>query len=208
MAVLIATLSNKPGYLPDAVASVMAQTRPAVHVWAMDGVQDWGGRYAPSVFYNQIARMADPDDYIAWLSDDDILLPNYVEALAGYLDSHPWINAVYGYSTHVMYDREAGVKSFYRTLPVRLDGATYTRTNEPCGVIDGGQMMVRVKALENFAYPWAPEDNGPNRRIADGVLMNRVAEFCGGIHCVPEMVLENRSTPLSAHTQSRGGARV
>jgi hypothetical protein len=203
MAVVIITLSNKPTLLPDAKKSVRAQTRKARHVYTTDNPQWHINRenYPPAMFYNRMASQQNPEDYIMWLSDDDLLEPSAVELLAGYLDDHPEIMAVYGLAEHWIYDPDNGVNRLYRPLP-RDGGATvYDRNNDPCGAIDGGQYMVRKSALDEMGYPYAPERADGSERVNDGLVMRRLASHFGIYPLQPQaLVLKCRTTPLSAHS--------
>ena len=208
MAVKILTLSNKPNLLKEARASVKAQTRKATHVVMVDKGRDWGGRYPPAVYYNEAAQACGMGDYISWLSDDDLLMPNYVETLAGYLDDHPDAGACYGFSEHWIYDAE-GMGRKYRILPP--DGICHTFAVggiDPLGVIDGGQFMVRRSVLDAVGYPYVPENSEPSiARLSDGLLMRRIAACCGIVPVGPIFILQNRTNPWSSHCipSSNGG---
>lgn len=196
----ILTLSNKPKYLPDAINSVLSQTRrDIVHVIGFDSERsDWGDRYPPAVFFNEEARKADKGDYIAWLSDDDILLPNYVELLAGFLDDYPYISAVYGRARIVLYDYEKEKTELY-SIP--QDGLPiYNGANLPCRKIGSGNTMVRREVFDRLKWPWATESADSARaRVSDGELLNEIAKITP-IHPLGAFVVViNRITPQSAH---------
>lgn len=216
--IYILTLTNKPRYLPDAIASVDAQTRDqdVEHIVVLDkGKGDhWQGRYPPAVFYNETCEGLPEDSYISWLSDDDLLLPCYVEALAGYLDEHPDVQCVYG-GSEVVFEDEKGVRGHWSWLP---DDPAYLFSEgwpvfdsqlEPGCVIDGGQYMVRREALGMIEYPYMNEDPQPwAARLTDAHVMNRLANAVG-IHPVPVQVMINRITPESAHCRpGEGGQRT
>lgn len=200
MAIKIITLSNKLDYLPQAVASVKTQTRKCTHI-ILEDTGEWDGRYGPAVFYNEEAKKAKPGDYVAWLSDDDLLLPDYVEALAGALDEHPEWSAVYGRSLHIDYSLEHGWTTIRRPLPESPEMPIYTADRLPLGKIDGGQFMVRRSALDEIEYPYAPEEVNEWTRVSDGLLMNKLAVACG-FYPVPRIIMLNRTTPISGHTRS------
>jgi GT2 family glycosyltransferase len=199
----IITLANKPSYLPDAIASVLAQTRKdIVHVVGLDdGSRDWGGRYPPGVFYSEEARRADMSDYVCWLSDDDILLPNYCEVLANYLDAHPRVHCVYGISRVEMH--APGRKPVLKmVLPKRKVGLVrFDANNLPGFKLDSGQFMIRRSALERVPYPYAPPTE-PRRD--DGYLLNNIARHVA-FWPVNEVVMVNRVTPQSSHRRNVGG---
>ena len=198
--VVIITLSNKPKWLPEAIRSVKEQTVKCLHLWAVDDGHYLAlGKYPPAAYFNEQVRMhTEPDDYIAWLSDDDYLLPNFAADLGGYLDKNPWCGACYGLSNHMLID-EDGRKTFYRTLP-DIAPEQYDTLNTPGGKIDGGQYLVRRSVLEQLRYPYTQEDLDRSNRVNDAMLMNRIAHLTA-IRLVPVWVLENRSVPESSHTR-------
>lgn len=207
--IVILTLANKPQYLPDALASVEAQTRRDFeHVVELDdGSRDWEGRYPPAVFFNERARaVADPDDYLCWLSDDDLLLPNYVEDLAGKLDEALGLNCVYGGSRVEMLGAD-GTATHWSHLPI-LGWPTYNKWIQPASQIDGGQFMVRRSVLGLIKYPYMNESPDPAQaRLTDGYVMNKIANVVG-IYPVKKDVMINRLTPLSAHCRPGEGERL
>ena len=214
MTVYVMMLANKRKYLRDAIRSVRAQTRTDfIHVVALDNGQDWGG-YPPAVWFNREAKEISPENYIAWLSDDDVLLPNYVADLAGYLDAHPEVDCCYGGSEVVLEDGQ-GTRSPWTWLPDYPDRLNAKRwpvfdtKNLPGCVIDGGQIMLRRSALSAIAQPWMPIATEPTTaRLTDASLLNKLANAVG-IYPVPVQVMINRITPLSAHCRpGPGGQRV
>jgi len=201
----ILTLANKPALLQEAIASVKAQTRTDFsHTVVMDTDIDWGRRYPPAVFYNGRARECGPDDYVCWLSDDDVLLPNFLADLAGYLDDHPEIGACYGGAEQYIY-RPPDPPTFYRCLPGGNVWPIYTRQREPAGHLDGGQWMVRRSVLDKITYPYAPEHE--MARCSDGVLANKIAAAVG-IYPLPGVVVHLRTTPLSANVCTEDGKSI
>ena len=195
MSTLILTLANKPALLLDALASVARQTRrDYAHIVHLDG-GGWPERsYPPAVFFNRAARRAQADDYIAWLSDDDVWEPHYLATLAGYLDEHPDVGACYGGSRVVAYE-PGGAERLLRELPALH---TFDARNQPLCQIDGGQMLVRRSVLDRIGEPWVSESLG-DCNIADGSFMNRVACVTPIVPVVGSWVMRNRQTPFSAH---------
>jgi GT2 family glycosyltransferase len=197
MVTRIITLSNKPSYLPDAVASVAAQTRrDLVHVVRMDTYRTWGGKYPPAVYWNEMSREAAIGDYVCWLSDDDLLLPNYVADLAGHLDAHPEIECVYGGSTHVIHE-PPNPDRVIRNLPPQWPFPLLNMDHTPGYQIDGGQFMIRRSALERIPYPWCPEA-AEGAGVCDASYMNKIVWYLA-MFPVQTFVMINRATPLSSH---------
>ena len=54
--ITIITLSNKRDLIVDAVRSIVDQSRPVRHVWAMDGIMTWSESYPPAVWANWDAQ--------------------------------------------------------------------------------------------------------------------------------------------------------
>ena len=202
--IVIITLANKPDLLRDAIDSVKAQFRKCEHVWKIDdGSYRERGLYPPAAYYNEIASQCDPDDYISWLSDDDILYPCYAEFLGEYLDRFKCCGSVYGFSNHVIVQPDGTRKSF-RILPTDCTVRTFRKDCLPGGIIDGGQVMVRKTTLDAVGYPYTPEGIQADNRINDAILINKIASVAP-MHGIGEYVMENRTTPKSAHTVPRGG---
>jgi len=198
----IITLYNKPDLVKEAIASVEAQTRrDFVHIVQEDKGRDWGDCYPPAVFFNEQAWIAHPEDYLCWLSDDDLFLPNYVADLAGYLDANPALGCVYGGAEQYLCMPPAEPR-FHRAF---LAEQVFDRRHEAAGVIDGGQIMVRRSILDRISYPYAPEKE--MARCSDGVLMNKIATVAG-IYPVKTLVLRCRTTPLSANVCTTDGLTV
>lgn len=193
----IITLSNKPDYIPEAVASVMAQTRRDYeHTVEMDFHRNWHDRYPPAVMYNEWVRLAPQDAYISWLSDDDLLLPNYVADLAGCLDEHPEFGCVYGGSTHIIHE-PPNPDRVIRNLPCEWPFLVLHAGFTPGYKIDGGQFMIRRSALEKIPYPWYSEST-EGAGVCDADFMNKIVQYLP-IYPVQAFVMVNRATPKSSH---------
>lgn len=193
----ILTLWNKPDYVKEAIASVQAQTRrDFVHIVQPDTYRGWRGRYPPAVAYNEWAREAPMEDYISWLSDDDLLQPNYVADLAGCLDVHPEYECVYGQSRHVMSHPKLGER-FIRNLPAEWPLPVLEVNFTPGYRIDGGQFMIRRSALERIPYPYYGEGY-VNAGVCDADYMNKIVQHFP-IYPVQKQVMVNRMTPLGGH---------
>lgn len=197
MVVHIITLYNKPTLIGDATESVGLQTRrDFVHTVMPDTYQDWNGRYPPAVFYNEQARATPLDGYVCWLSDDDVMSPNYVMDLAGYLDEHPEVDCVYGGSRHVIV--QAGVPDkLYRILPQETPFPIFNADYLPGCKIDGGQFMVRRLALERVPYPYYSEAV-EGARVCDARYMDKLVQYMA-MYPVQTIVMTNRATVLSSH---------
>lgn len=195
----VITLSNKPAYLIECIQSVINQTRPGTkHVIITDNALECNGKFPPAVWKEIQFFRAEPDEYVVWLSDDDIWYPNYAEDMAGFLDEHPDIQACYGISRHTLYSLETGVISQYRMLGEKA--GVFSKYDSPLGIIDGGQMLVRRSALDKLERPLDSMTADATARLCDAPYMMKVAEMYG-IYPVRKLVMENRTTPISAHTR-------
>jgi hypothetical protein len=201
--ILVATLSNKPQYLPDALAGLDRQTRRDFrHVLRLDS-GDWSRGYPPSIFFNEQLELNRDCEYAAWLSDDDVWYPNYLEVLAGYLDAHPGSIAAYAPAKHVLHrpgkpDKLLGIYPYGGSRPV------WDSKHLPCGGMDGGQVLFRTSVLRLMGKPWAPEDI-PHAHASDGLFLNKLAKL-GAIELASdEIIMDKRTTELSAFTYAEGG---
>jgi hypothetical protein len=193
--IYLLTLSNKPDLLVEACASVAAQTRlhDVVHLVQRDQGRDWGGRYPPSVFINEVLAVLPRDSYWSFLADDDLMLPSFVADLAGYLDEHPDAQCVYGGGTVVLHDPPKPDQEMFRFPAEAFIG----KGQQAIWRVGSGMSMARVGAsLEIGRYP---EDAEPQRaRICDGIWLQRMAERFG-LHPTHTWVTINRMTRRSAH---------
>jgi SAM-dependent methyltransferase len=204
--VRILTLSNKPDLLEEAKASVARQTRQAglVHQIAIDnGTRDWGGRYPPNVWINEMAERADPEDYLLFLSDDDLLLPNAVEDLAGYLDSHPDAMACYGAGTMYVHEPPKPDRALGR-FPADTDEHGKRSLG---GVVGSGMVMWRAKAWREVGP--LPEQADSDTPLSDGAWFTKIAKRLG-LYAIHKDVIYTRVTRQSAHSvpNQRGTAAV
>lgn len=193
----VITLYNKPDYFELAAASVRAQTRECIHL-AQQDTHETQDLYPPAVYFNKVAKDLPTDAYICWLSDDDIMLPNFAKDLCGHLDTHPEIDAVYGTTEHCTFDMATGISTHIRTLP--QDGfPIYNAANSPYCRIDGGQFVHRRSTLNKISYPWYSETHDACRHC-DGRFAEKIAAACGIYPLVPmKQVAINRVTSKSGH---------
>ncbi len=204
MTVYILTLSNKPDLLPEACASVAAQTRLAdvVHLIQRDAGRDWGGRYPPAVFINEMLPTLPVDAYWTFFADDDLLCPNFIADLAGYLDSHPEAMACYGGGiviTHNPPEPDREMMRFAATQYIGNGDSTVCR-------VGSGMSLARVGA--SLQIPRYPEDAETDRaRVCDGIWLQGMADKFG-LHPVNTWVTINRMTPKSAHSATDGDGRL
>lgn len=90
VAVVIPTIPGREKRLQSAVESVMNQTRPPDQIVVQ---KDADGRGAATTRNRGLEKVV--CDYVAWLDDDDLLLPNHIDRLAKVLDRFPQFGLVY-----------------------------------------------------------------------------------------------------------------
>jgi len=135
--------------------------------------------------------------YMCIVSDDDAYRPGFVEKMAGYLDAHEPVQAVWcGMDIHRVRD---GSREYAYSIP-----ATDTRGagGFDCRV-DGMQVMYRTSLLDRIASPYLDENPALETcRHADGLWLERVAAAAGEVHHVPEVLCDHQMTPLSTYSPS------
>lgn len=90
VAVVIPTIPGREERLQKAVESVMHQTRVPDQIVVQLDADGQGAAVTRNRGLEKVTS-----DYVAWLDDDDELLPNHIERLAKVLDKHPGIGLVY-----------------------------------------------------------------------------------------------------------------
>jgi hypothetical protein len=194
----IMCVTNKPDYVVDAIASVEAQTSPEwdLHLIHSED-RDWGGRYPPAVWFNECLEKISLRDYVCWLSDDDLKLPNFVADLGGYLDSHPDVGACYGPICWAIYEAGVGYTAHdVGRFPIGGLKRQFDRATSPYCKLDAGQVLMRRSIFQKISKPWWPEEM-ESFNTSDGRLFVKVAEVTPIVLATEELVCENRTTPLS-----------
>lgn len=134
--------------------------------------------------------------YMCIVSDDDLYRPDFIARMAGHLDEHEPVQAVWcGMDCFRVRD---GHREYTGTIP-----ATGPRTvgGFDC-LVDGMQVMYRASLLEKIAAPWLDENPALDScRHADGLWLERVAAAAGTVDAIAEVLCEHQFTPLSTYTQ-------
>jgi glycosyltransferase involved in cell wall biosynthesis len=218
---------NKGEYVLEGIRSILAQTRPDLELWLLenstDGVtreiiKDSGLLADERIVYEEIDELprgyvnimgwllnkyyvrAEPDSYIFYMSDDDVLPERSFEHLAGHLDENPDHEVCWG-TLFTICAPVPGILSgadaaFTNAIPARYIASPGT---VDCR-IDGGQIMHRKRALDAIEPPYFEES--PVLDIArhiDGIFMERlVAHF--PFYPVPKHVVTHRMTPSSTYS--------
>lgn len=152
--------------------------------------------YRPSMLMNKYFPLI-TTEYFCWLSDDDLLEPNFLEVLGGLLDNNSSWDIVYGGCRVIEQIENNQWKPTY-TFPTEYKN--YNHRNLPCGHIDGGSILQTKKSYD-FIKPWQ-FPTLENHRIADGLYMNELAKKLE-FHPAGLNLLIHRQTRLSENTRSR-----
>lgn len=217
---LITGTYNKHEFLPDAAKSVMSQTDPNWRWWiVLDDAEEPTKEIAynlaklddritcfeekpptndrnPYVF-NREAFIRDTyfrrvgTKWLAWLSDDDLLEPCFIEALTNKLRITQG-HIAFGHCEVVVWTKD-GWKFKERHAPTENLGFG-TRVC-PFTQIDGGQFL-QSKESQDTLKDWMFQGKEPS--LIDGLHMRELGKFYT-FHCVPLKVHTKRITKLSTY---------
>lgn len=141
-------------------------------------------------------------EYIFYISDDDLLLPQAFEVLAGHLDEHSDHGACYGTLQHANSSSPADTRLTGQMI-LAMQGAVLGPGQVDCRV-DGGQIMHRKSCLDGVGFPYFEES--PALEIArhiDGLFMEKLVQ---GHPLYPvdsqQPIATHRMTPQSTYTRS------
>lgn len=154
-------------------------------------------RYPQAVIINQYFPEIDCD-YVGWLSDDDLLLPNFCNEFCFFLDKYPAIQAAYcDYWVQVV----DGDRILHQER-IRHGGKIFGRNYFPFKKMDGGAVVCRVSGLRKLSQPLVPEMTLASN-IIDGHLLNKIAASYN-IYPIPAALFIKRVTSLSTHANVHG----
>lgn len=135
--------------------------------------------------------------YVCTFYDDDRYELNFVERMAGFLDSHPEHRAVWcsQHRSRLLADDVTEVKV----------GEIIASGPKPPGhfdqLVDGTQVMFRREILDEIGDPWLPESPvDTDCRHSDGVFLERVAARAGVVPNIPEVLVTHRFTRHSTYS--------
>jgi hypothetical protein len=137
---------------------------------------------------NLVARMPGllRGHFVAFMTDDDLYKPTYIEKMIGYLDDYEDVWAVYCGQDRVWLQDDGATVEAGPTLyadRVRNEG-------EIVGQVDLLQMVVRTFVLQQLPFDERPED--ALCRIADGRWMDSVARTFGPVPNIPDILVTHR----------------
>lgn len=130
--------------------------------------------------------------YFTMFYDEDLYLPGFTAAMAGFLDANPDAPAVWCSQEQ---QREEG--GGFATELYRIANSTRYLGQLDCQV-DGIQVMMRTSLLDAIGDPWM-EENPESCNHVDGIFLERVAAAGGPVPPLPDMTVlcVNRRTRLS-----------
>ncbi len=149
-------------------------------------------------FNEAFRRNAVRGHYVCTFYDDDLYRPEFIERMAGYLDSNPESQAVWCTEAWSNLDR-AGNSHPVRLLSAggRLTGATFR------GRVDGMQVMFRREVLDLISQPYLTEEMA-DCRCSDGTFLDRLGTAGVYFDPIEEVLCEHRFTPWSSFTPFQG----
>lgn len=128
--------------------------------------------------------------------DDDVHDPRYVELMAGYLEAHPEVLAVWCSQDRVQLMPDGSHRLVGQILahgPKRAGGMD-------CQV-DGTQVMWRTQVLDLIGDPWLTEDPADGVcRHSDGLFLEKLAGAVGVIPAIPDVLVTHRHTSVSTYS--------
>jgi hypothetical protein len=132
--------------------------------------------------------------YVSTFYDDDRYDRQFVGEMAGHLDRHQDVAAVWCSEDRARLDAD-GEQVIARIV---ADGVL---SGPVCdNRVDGAQVMFRREVLDDIGDPWLPEDPALSVcRHSDGIFLDRLASL-HPIHPVPEVLVTHRFTPISTYT--------
>ena len=215
---------NKPEYVADAVASVLAQDCPDFELWVLENSTDRVTRavlaplvrdrrviyeeitfgesermpwaWPPAILMNRYYPKA-AGQFIAYISDDDVWEPRLLSRCVAEFDARPDYHAVWFTMWRSVWSADLGRFKPAGSIPAVCEvGAGCAQERADCRV-DGGQVIHRRECLDEIPPPWFPESG--SRQVAnhnDGVFLQKLADL-HPLHPVPDKLMTHRATPLS-----------
>lgn len=133
--------------------------------------------------------------YVSTFYDDDRYEPTFVERMAGYLDDHPDVRAVWCGENRARLEPD-DTETLVGCIP-----ATGVLSGPVCdNRVDGAQVMFHRSVLDDIGDPWLPEDPTESVcRHSDGIFLDKLASTTP-IHPVDPVLVTHRFTPISTYT--------
>ena len=220
---------NKPDYVGDAIASVLAQEFGDFEYWILENSDDGGktraavapylsdprivyeeidltgedreGCYPPAMLLNRYYAKAN-GRYIFYLSDDDLFEPACLARCVAELDADPAKSVVWFTLWRTVL--KGGRFRPAGSIPAVCEAGRGSRQPKVDCRVDGGQVAHRRECLDLVGWPWFPEE--PHWYVArhsDGVFLQKLADLFT-FHPIPECLMIHRVTPDSTWDKPAG----
>lgn len=142
--------------------------------------------------------------FFAWLSDDDIWSPTFIEALIEKLDDTHEV--AYGICQHFT-QKITGEWEWFMTTGQNLVKYGPNCSTKPLCNLDGGQILQTTASYLNLGWKFPEQDVGSTSRHLDGIYLNELSKKYEFVP-VNEVVLVHRATLLSEFTPAGSEATV
>lgn len=192
---IITATYNKPRYLKDTITSVLKQTYGDFEHLIVDNSEDGSNKeivqsfkdrrlkyffektndekrqkvYMPAYVCNKYYQKAS-GDYIVYISDDDIFLPDCFNLMKKFLDKNPKASICY-HNQAIVYALSGFV--FWEKLVRGSNKVFRYPFANPKDALDGGQIMFRKKALVKIGKPYLPQ-KWDTADICDKIFMEKL----------------------------------
>jgi len=213
---------NKAKYVVEAITSVMKQSLEDFEYWIIEnstekdakravhelvkGYQDRRLILVDEYFAPEQRQQAYPTavilnkyfdcmrgEYVFYLSDDDLIAPNCLQAMVEPLEAHPDWMVVYAGLEDIAADG-------HLIKRIDADRVIYAPYVVDC-VLDGGQVMIRKSAFGQVEKPYYDENPlEPVARHCDGTFLTKFSTRWN-FYPVNQLLITHRRTPLSAWTK-------
>jgi hypothetical protein len=136
-------------------------------------------------------------EYLQTFYDDDLMHPQYLEKMVGFLEADIYRMAVRCSQDRVYLLPDGTVKT---GEPLIADKPI---VGDMLYQVDGGQVLMRSEILDRIDDPWLPEDpEDAVCRISDGLFLNKVGAVIDQLHYIPDHLYTHRFSPWSTYTPS------
>lgn len=182
VSVVIPTIPGREKLLERAVNSVREQARPADDLIVYVDDRRKGAAHARNHALTQVATQ-----WVAWLDDDDVLMPNHIDVCMDMLETtgadlcYPGMIAVGGRDPLACPVNNVLVNPY--CVPFRQEQADHLLTVGNFIPITWVGRTGLIRAVGGFPEPWADESKGSGRVEEDyGLLMNLLRAGAQFVH--------------------------
>ena len=219
---------NKKGFVLEAMHSILGQSSSDWELWVLENstdnetrelikdsglLQDQRIRYVEIDFSQELRDTVYPTcyllnryypqangEFIFYLSDDDLLDSDCIEACLSHFEANPDHSVCYVSMWIVGQEEPGGTPKVFG----QIDADTIRHSGQTRG-IDGGMIVHRKSCLDAIPYPFFNESKLTAYR-SDQVFVAALAEHYD-FYPVPRLLAMHRSTPASLWTTCVNGER-